>query len=755
MKPTFLIMILTLFSSLSFGQGEANIWYFGNKAGLDFNTIPPSILTTSKMNTSEGCASIADEKGNLLFYTDGITVWNRQHGIMLNGEELKGNSSSTQSAIIVKSIVNSSEYYIFTVDGLTGGKQGAHYSIVDMNLAGGLGAITTKNEFILGQTSEKITVITHANGIDKWVIIRKESENKFYSYLLSSAGVEKTSVISNIGILAKTGVGYLKSSLDGTLVLDVELGKGIEIFDFDNSTGKLSNARELSNANEPIGVYGCEFSPSGRFVYVSDWGITGGGTIFQYDLSLQDINKIRASQYKLTQQPFYIGALQLAPDGKIYIAQFDKSNLHVINYPDSKGDLCGFEANYVNLGTGLSKSGLPTFYTSLINLSMIHVNNLCINMNTEFNVTLGNVDNIDSLRWDFGDPLSGHNNFSTSRSPSHIYTQSGEYTVKLVVYHVNGILNFQKKFRLSPSLSFDIKDTIVCPSEGVSYDMEYLTSDSLKWSTDENDVLFEVYDSGEYWLKAYNGGCFFTDSFQVSYPLPPNVNLGFDTILCPNTTLWVTPKIQTGRVKYLWNDGDTNMIKKIEQTGSYILTVSLLNCEEVFFNDTIDVVFYPALPDLKITSDSLLCENETIKINTNYSGYYQLVWQDGSSGSTYIATTPGLYEVETQDYGCGVVSDSIRIKYLSGPCIHIYFPNAFTPNADGKNDTFFPLGDEIEVEIMQIFTRWGELIYNGSGPWDGMYQGVTVPSGAYLYVVIYQEQSGLKQYTKGTVQVLR
>jgi len=67
-----------------YSQKEANIWYFGENAGLDFNSGVPVALLDGQLNTREGCATISDKNGNLLFYTDGITVWNRSHKIMQN-----------------------------------------------------------------------------------------------------------------------------------------------------------------------------------------------------------------------------------------------------------------------------------------------------------------------------------------------------------------------------------------------------------------------------------------------------------------------------------------------------------------------------------------------------------------------------------------------------------------------------------------------------------------------------------------------
>src|SRR5687768_1932810 len=90
-----LIACLPLFS---FSQKEANIWFFGTNAGLDFNSGSPVAITGGMINTHEGCASVCDANGDLLFYSDGITVWNKNHQVMPNGSGLSGDYSSTQSA---------------------------------------------------------------------------------------------------------------------------------------------------------------------------------------------------------------------------------------------------------------------------------------------------------------------------------------------------------------------------------------------------------------------------------------------------------------------------------------------------------------------------------------------------------------------------------------------------------------------------------------------------------------------------------
>src|SRR5256885_14257908 len=114
--PLFLLIIFSLFTENSFAQKEANIWYFGNYGGVDFNSGSPVVLTNSAMSAFEGCTSIANHNGQLLFYTDGMSVWNKNHQIMYNGMGLDGNSSSTQSGVIVPQpgAGNGNIYYIFT-----------------------------------------------------------------------------------------------------------------------------------------------------------------------------------------------------------------------------------------------------------------------------------------------------------------------------------------------------------------------------------------------------------------------------------------------------------------------------------------------------------------------------------------------------------------------------------------------------------------------------------------------------------------
>ena len=140
MKKILLILILFLCIH-SFAQNQAANWYFGESAGIYFDIASGSVSSVygGQLNTREGCTSISDKNGDLLFYTDGSIVYNRNHEVMLGGTGLYGDSSSTQSALVVPKPENTDIYYIFTVDtgAVDSSDFGFNYSIFDVTLDGG------------------------------------------------------------------------------------------------------------------------------------------------------------------------------------------------------------------------------------------------------------------------------------------------------------------------------------------------------------------------------------------------------------------------------------------------------------------------------------------------------------------------------------------------------------------------------------------------------------------------------------------
>ncbi len=353
----FLVLILPV--TKCYSQNEASKWYFGAKAGLDFSTNPPTVLLNSSMNAYAGCASVADSIGNLLFYTNGDTIWNRSHQIMANGTGLLGNTNATQSSLILKQPGSNSKYYVFTMEG-NGPPTGLYYSIVDMLGAVGMGSVTVKNYPVFtGPCSEKLTATKHCNGIDYWVIITQGSLwQNFMAYPLTSAGLNTlaaVSIVTTQPVFLSGQTGAMKISPNGKkigLANNSSNSKSYEILDFDNSNGVVSNPLVLGYAYG----YGCEFSPDGTKFYGSEVGPFTG--LYQWNLSLSTGSAIASSQIILGSAN---GVLQLAPNGKIYARQLNPQILSVINYPDSAGIACNLVYNGLSITPNSSQLSLPNF----------------------------------------------------------------------------------------------------------------------------------------------------------------------------------------------------------------------------------------------------------------------------------------------------------------------------------------------------------------------------------------------------------
>jgi hypothetical protein len=144
MKRLLLLLLLHLaLQGFSQDYKRTYNWYFGAKAGLTFSDFNFSVSTNGAMDSEQGSSTISDTNGTLLFYTNGETVWNKNHQIMQNGKGLLGDQSSTQSSVVVPIPGNDSLYYIFTAEG--GYIFGLQASLVNINAQGGLGEVTLKN----------------------------------------------------------------------------------------------------------------------------------------------------------------------------------------------------------------------------------------------------------------------------------------------------------------------------------------------------------------------------------------------------------------------------------------------------------------------------------------------------------------------------------------------------------------------------------------------------------------------------------
>jgi gliding motility-associated-like protein len=370
----------------AYAQKERDRWYFGEFAGLDFNAGSP-VGVTGAMDVLEGCSSISNKNGDLLFYTDGRNVWNKYHLLMPNGFGLLGgDSSSTQSSLIIPFPGEANLYYIFTTDQgeyLVPPDEGVRYSLVDMSLDGGKGDVlpSSKNTLLFKPGTEKLTATKHANGCDTWVLAHDWGSNKFYAYLISNQGISIPPVATSIGSLhgadLEAGIGNMKFSPDGSrLAVAIWKRYKVELFNFDNATGVLSNYILMDFENTPIpplGIlkkdfppYGVEFSPDNSRLFVSfPFSLFDLYTsrLNQYDLNFwPNGGSIKNSEYRVSTSVLGLFGVQAGPDGKIYVVDAsNKDHLAVINNPNVMGAGCNYVKNGVDLQGKKTKANLPNY----------------------------------------------------------------------------------------------------------------------------------------------------------------------------------------------------------------------------------------------------------------------------------------------------------------------------------------------------------------------------------------------------------
>lgn len=654
MKIKSLFLLFLILFSLSFksgAQGETNFWYFGYNAGLDFNSGTPVVQTNGAIFTSEGSATISTAAGALRFYTDGMTVWNNLHTPMANGTGLFGNSSSTQSAVIIPKPGTTDIYYIFTVDAI-GGPNGLRYSEVNMTLAGGLGDVTAvKNVALATPVTEKVTAVKHANNVDLWVIAHDFTTTQFFVYSVTSAGVSTVPIISNAGSIDAVpyGIGNLKASADGSKLVQCIYTNTVDILNFDNATGIITN--DFSFVSPFQYPYGAEFSPDGSRLY---FGGTVNQNVYQYNMAAGTSAAIIGSMTVVgsSSTSGYLGSFQMAPDGKIYIAKDGTSTLGCINNPNTLGAGCGFVDNAVNLLSGICQLGLPDFIQSYFNSATINYVNTCLGDSTDF--SLANTTGIDSVEWDFNDPASGVLNSSKLFLPSHVFTNTGTYNVS-VITHTGSIadtLNILVTITGPPFINLG-NNTSLCAgtsivlNPGAGY-MSYL------WQDFSTAQTFTASATGTYYVKVTNNCGIASDTIHIDTLPPPVINLGNDTSLCAGNTIVLDPG--SGFLNYSWQDLSTNQIFTVSIAGTYYVNVT--RC-----GTAIDTILITSLPSpLVSVNDTSICIGQTAKLTANGAATYS--WSAGATANEIntATVTPAItstYTVTGTMAGCSATDISI------------------------------------------------------------------------------------------------
>ncbi|MGC4104473.1 gliding motility-associated C-terminal domain-containing protein [Ferruginibacter sp.] len=679
-------------------QKEANVWYMGEYIGIDFNSGTAVPLNDGQISTDEGVATISDANGNLLFYTDGRTIRNRLHQLMPNGTGLFGNISATQSAVIVPKVGDPDRYYVFTVDAVQfvfspatfTPTKGINYSVVNMTLDNGNGDVELKNVPLTGNSVEKITAVRHCNNKDVWVLGHDTASNGYYAFLVTAAGVNATPVISHTGSVLpglprvttpridSSFLGCLKASPDGKKIAAAHWNVNVDVSDFDNATGIVSNTISLHPPTEPYCLsYGVEFSPDSKLLYstvrYNPTNAFSRSELQQNDLTLGSPAAVIASRQiisTLFDPGEKYGALQIAPDGKMYMALNGLKYLAAVNDPNVYGTGCNFISNAIQW-TGASQRsrfGLPTFTQSYFYPldSFTHTVS-CQTLTGTFNYLPAS--NVVSVKWDFGDPASGANNTSTQNNTTHVFSAPGNYMVQLIKF-TNCGTDTIKKTVSTDAININLgNDTLVCGSTSLLLNAAGVGSTNhFLWQDGSTNPTFTATAPGLYWVEATNSaGCLKRDSINVDFKPMPVYNLGADLAICSGDTLTFNATV-TGATSYTWNTGAVTPSIKAFLQGMYWCDVKKDGCT---FRDTVAITALKPAPVVNLGNDITVCQGVPVTLDaTNPNAVYQ--WQDGAATPVYNPTLNGLYWVEVTNTTSGCKKrDSINVAFTSAPVFNL------------------------------------------------------------------------------------
>ncbi len=506
-RTTLFVIIIQFFSIALFSQEQGSIWYFGSNAGLDFNTNPPTVLSDGQLNTLEGTASIADENGNLMFYTDGVSLYTTTHSLMPNGQEgLGGNSSSAQSALIVPYPGSSNLFLIFAVSEYI--NSDLVYSLLDMNLNKGLGDIVENHKAIpvLNGTGEYIQATPSADGSFWWVLTHKSGTSDYYAYKVTQNGVDiNNPVISSTGTVSSAlgNIGFIKFNNLGSRVVRTSYTQHhFDISTFDNVTGQVSNTITLPFQ----AAYGAEFSPNNRFLYISGYSNQG---VKQYDLEAGNTAaQIQASVFTLSN--LVNGAIQIAPNGKIYSSRYGATALDVIHQPNQPGVLAQFVLNSQPLGSASAQLGLPNIITNLVSqappkLQQLSVSNITDNSGTlQVLITSDGGSTIIERGFYFGtDTLSIENEITVPGEMGQMVLELESLQPQTTYYfgayatnqHGTTHLNWESFTTLTeidtiPPVAICFENIVLELDE---FGFAYLTSEMVDNGSFDNDAIAEIY----------------------------------------------------------------------------------------------------------------------------------------------------------------------------------------------------------------------------------------------------------------------
>lgn len=516
---------------------RANIWYFGQNAGIDFNPLPESnpVAITGPLNTPAGTSVISDRNGQVIFSTDGYNIFDKLGTDITPPGGIGGDNTSTQSALIIPVPGDETLYYIFTTKEIYGtGTFELRYSLYDLKLNNGVGGLAEYNQLLFGPSTERIT------GNANWLIAHEYGNNSFRAYRITTSGISNP-VISSIGsdhniTTAENGQGYMKLGAQDRIAVALStpgVSNVVEIFDFIDSTGAVTNFRTADLGSTTGQVYGVEISPAGNkmFATLKD----ANSTLFEFAFDSLGNPYLKQS----VAQSGELGAIQIGPDGQLYVAINGSPTIGVFAAQEDTTALSPISAMqpFQLVGGTTSTLGLPNFIQTIANPTStpnFSFTGLCLGDSTQFNA-VGKDPAIDKFDWVFGD---GQTAIDSGAQIAHLYAAPGTYQVVLTIRNKceTPVGTFTQQVVINDVPPDPSMAVVLCTGDAVlDANPQDLPDFSYVWSTGDTTETVSVNQQAMYTVTVTDSlGCS-TDGEFLAADNRPQVELGPDQTICQNT----------------------------------------------------------------------------------------------------------------------------------------------------------------------------------------------------------------------------
>ena len=724
MKNIILTGILLAIITLNL-SAQNQVWYFGRanagltSYGLDFSGggVPVQRNFESAMDYYESVSVVSDNSGNVLYYTDGIFVYDASHQLMsgapaqLQGTGNGTTASSVQGAYSLLKPGSQLEYYLFTSNAIDGAATGFRVSRIDMSLPGNgttgnpLGEMVMSDSLLRTSASEMMTAYGNCGSDSVWVITHKRQSWDFVRVLITKDGIQQvedqyleTPRKFGAGFAGGLGRGSMDINNDGTrLIMTGQNPIGTHVLDFDNNSGLLSNPVEIMQPGGtlPFDGYASEFSPDGTRAYFAS-NVAAG--MFQYDFLTSTSTWIPGGAGQTH------GEIITGVDDKLYVGkplEAWQTGLGVINAPNALGVLINYNANQHTFAGGHVSYAMPQGFFCPLNPCLIDLVLDQCDTTESFQLTA----TPDGGVWSGGTYITAGGEFDPSAAGpgDHwvVYDAGCDEPDSLQITVATCCPD------ISPDLGPDIS---VCSDETHTLDAG-AGFGSYEWI--ENGIVMSgetgssiEADSGTYIVNITNGdGCPGTDTIEIgNNQLPdPDFGLGENSSFCTGSL--VTLDAGPGMTTYRWYENSVLMVGEVTNTieagnGTYV--VEVVDANGCLGSESIELSASP-LPSPTIDGDNVFCENGSINIIGLAGSGGTLTWSDlGSFSTPRSISLPGTYWLIEEDANGCVDSVSHIVTQKDAPSISITPPTASCSNDLTENLFATPSGGEWFINDLSI-----------------------------------------------------